>query len=124
MKFMEKKFNDFRDMGIWQKSFNILIEVYNLIKKFPIDERYALADQLKRAANSVVHNIAEGYGRFEPKDKTRFYKIARGSAYESMSQILVAETQNYLSSETCEGLIERYKQLIEEINSLIHYLEK
>lgn len=121
---MEKKFNDFRDMGIWQKSFNILIEVYILIKKFPIDEQYALADQLKRAANSVVHNIAEGYGRFEPKDKTRFYKIARGSAYESMSQILVAETQNYLSTETCEGLIERYKQLIEEINSLIHYIEK
>ncbi len=111
-------------MNIWQMSFSILVDIYNLIKKFPVDERYALTDQLKRAANSVVHNIAEGYGRYEPKDKTRFYKIARGSAYESMSQILVAETQNYLSSETCESIIERYKRLIDEINSLIHYLEK
>ena len=121
---MDKKFNDFRDMGVWQKSFTILIDVYHLIKTFPTDERFALTDQLKRAANSVVHNLAEGYGRFEPKDKTRFYKIARGSAFESMSQILVAETQNYLSNETCENLIERYKQVIEEINTLIHYLEK
>ena len=121
---MEKKYNDFRDMGVWQKSFAILIDVYNLIKKFPSDERYALTDQLKSAANSVVHNLAEGYGRFEPKDKTRFYKIARGSAFESMSQILVAETQNYLSKDTAENMIDRYKKLIEEINALIHYLEK
>jgi four helix bundle protein len=49
---------------------------------FPPDERFALTDDLKRAANSVVHNLAEGYGRFEARDKTRFYKIARGSAYE------------------------------------------
>ena len=121
---MEKKFNDFRDMSVWQKSFILLIEVYLLIKLFPTDERFALTDQLKRAANSVVHNLAEGYGRFEPKDKTRFYKISRGSAYESMSQILVAQSQNYLSNEKTENLIDRYKLVIEEINALIHSLEK
>lgn len=96
---------------------------YSIIKKFPADERFALTDQLKRAANSVVHNLAEGYGRYESKDKTRFYKISRGSAFESMSQILVAESQNYLSTETSENIIERYKKVIEEINALIHHLE-
>jgi len=121
---MEKKFNDFRDMGVWQKSFKLLIEIYQLIKIFPADERFALTDQLKRAANSVVHNLTEGYGRFESKDKTRFYKISRGSAFESMSQILVAQSQSYLSDETTENLIVRYKQVIEEINALIHSLEK
>jgi len=122
--FMEKKYNDFRDMGVWQKSFLLLIDISSIIKKFPADERFALTDQLKRAANSVVHNLAEGYGRYEPKDKTRFYKISRGSAFESMSQILVAESQNYLSTETSENIIERYKKVIEEINALIHHLEK
>jgi four helix bundle protein len=121
---MEKKFNDFRDMGVWQKSFALLIEIYDLIKKFPSDERHALTEQIKRAANSVVHNLAEGYGRYEPKDKTRFYKIYRGSAYESMSQILVATSQNYLNEELSENIIERYKKLIDEINALIHHLEK
>lgn len=121
---MEKRFYDFRDMDVWQKAFSLLIDVYKLIKLFPPDERFALTDQFKRASNSVVHNIAEGYGRFEAKDKTRFYKIARASAYESMSQILVAEIQNYLSNETSDNLITRYKQVIEGINALIHYLEK
>ncbi|MCE5332373.1 MAG: four helix bundle protein [Bacteroidales bacterium] len=121
---MEKKFNDFRDMGVWQQSFGLLIEIYQILKTFPADERYALTDQLKRASNSVVHNLAEGYGRFEPKDKTRFYKIARGSTFESMSQILVAEAQSYLSKDACENLIDKYKKIIEEINALIHYLEK
>lgn len=121
---MDKKYNDFRDMPVWQKSFILLTEIYKLIKLFPPDERYALTDDLKRAANSVVHNIAEGYGRFEARDKSRLYKISRGSAHESMSQILVAESQNYISHETSENTIKRYKEIIEELNSLIHYLEK
>ena len=94
-----KKYNDFRDMSVWQKSFNFLWEVCKIIRLFPPEEKYALTDDLRRATNSVVHNIAEGYGRFEARDKTRFYKISRGSAYESMSQILVAETESYISSE-------------------------
>lgn len=124
MSYRDKKYNDFRDMPVWQKAFVLLIEVYQTIKRFPADERFALTDDLKRAANSVVHNLAEGYGRYEPKDKTRFYKIARGSAYESMSQILVAESQQYLNSEISEDLIKRYKETIEEINALIYSLEK
>ena len=124
MSYKDKKFNDFRDMPVWQKAFALLIEIYKHIKLFPPDERFALTDDLKRAANSVVHNLAEGYGRFEVRDKTRFYKIARGSAFETMSQILVAETQNYLDTETSENMVERYKNVIEEINALIHHLEK
>lgn len=121
---MEKKFNDFRDMSVWQKAFALLKDVYKVIKNFPEDERYALADDLKRAANSVCHNIAEGYGRFEPRDKARLYKISRGSSYESMSQLLVAESQNYITHERCEDAIIRYKDIIEELNSLIFKLEK
>lgn len=76
MSYKDKKFNDFRDMPVWQKAFTLLCEIYKLIKHFPPDERFALTDDLKRAANSVVHNIAEGYGRFEHRDKSRFYKIS------------------------------------------------
>ncbi|GET21237.1 four helix bundle protein [Prolixibacter denitrificans] len=94
MSYRDKKYNDFRDMPVWQKAFTLLVEVYQIIKRFPADERFALTDDLKRAANSVVHNLAEGYGRYEPKDKTRFYKIARGSAYESMSQIWSPNLRN------------------------------
>jgi len=121
---MNKEFGDFRDMSVWQKSFGLLKEVYVIIKSFPPEERYALADDLKRAANSVCHNIAEGYGRFEPKDKSRFYKISRGSSYEAISQIMVAESQLYITSVQSKDMIYKNKEIIEELNALIYKLEK
>ncbi len=119
-----QKYNDFRDMSVWQKSFALLREVYQIIKVFPPEEKYVLTDDLRRSGNSVVHNIAEGYGRYEAKDKTRFYKISRGSAYEAMSQILVAEAEHYIFSSVSEDMINKYKHVIEELNALIHSLEK
>ena len=63
---------------------------------------------MRRAANSIVHNIAEGFGRYEPRDKTRFYKISRGSCYEVMSQLLVSFELKYMGSKTdLDKLIER-----------------
>ena len=118
------KYDDFRDMSVWQKAFALLRDVYKIIKTFPKEEKYALTDDLRRSGNSVVHNIAEGYGRFEPRDKSRFYKIARGSAYEAMSQILVAEAERYISSEKTEGMIIQYKRVIDELTALIRTLEK
>lgn len=118
------KFNDFRDMSVWQKSFAVLKDVYIISKTFPPDEKFALTDDLRRASNSVVHNIAEGYGRYEPRDKSRFYKISRGSAFESMSQILVAEAEKYVSSEKSEEIIVNYKEIIDELSALIRSLEK
>ena len=121
---MVEKYNDFRDMRVWQNSFSLLCEIYKLIKQFPKEELFCLTDQIKRASNSVVHNIAEGYGRFEPKDKTRFYKIAKGSAFETISQILVANSQSYISIDICEKMITKYKNVIDELTALIVSLEK
>ena len=119
-----EKYNDFRDMSVWQKSFGLLRIIYKQIKTFPSVEKFALADDLRRAANSAVHNIAEGYGRFEARDKTRFYKISRGSAYEAMSQILVAESESYMSPSVSENIIISYKEVIDELSALIRSLEK
>jgi four helix bundle protein len=111
-------------MSVWNKSFALLREVYRIIKVFPTDEKYALTDDLRRSTNSVVHNIAEGYGRFEPRDKSRFYKISRGSAYEAISQLLVADAESYISSAKCETMIMKYKEVIDELSALILSLEK
>ena len=119
-----EKFNDFRDMSVWQNSFALLREVYGITKLFPIEEKYALTDDLKRSVNSVVHNIAEGYGRFESRDKSRFYKISRGSAYEAMSQILVAEAENYMDTEKSQNMIIQYKAIIDELSAWIRSIEK
>ena len=84
------KFRDFTQMSVWQRSLDLLLQIYELSKPFPVEERYGLTGDMRRASNSISHNIAEGFGRYEPRDKTRFYKISRGSGYELCSQIIVA----------------------------------
>jgi four helix bundle protein len=83
-------FGDFRDMSVWQLAFRLLIRIYKITKDFPVEEKFGLVSDMRRAANSITHNIAEGYGRYEPRDKSRFYKISRGSCYELISQLLVS----------------------------------
>ena len=51
------------------------MEIYRITENFPVEEHYGLVSEMRRSANSVVHNIAEGFGRFEKSDKIRFYKI-------------------------------------------------
>lgn len=90
---------DFTNMSVWKKSFNLGLFVYNITKEFPDDERYGLISDMRRAVNSIIHKIAEGFGRFESKDKTRFYKISRGSNYELMSQSILSFEPGFIKKE-------------------------
>ncbi len=116
-------FQDFRKFSVWQKAFEMLQIIYEVTKRFPVDERYGLTSDIRRAANSVTHNIAEGFGRYEKKDKTRFYKISRGSAYEIISQVMVAEALNYLKNDESESIISGFKTIIDELDRIIKSVE-
>jgi len=118
------KFEDFTEMPVWKIGFDLLIKIYKITKKFPSEERFCLVSDMRRSANSIIHNIAEGFGRYESKDKTRFYKISRGSAYELISQILVSMALQYIREEALKTeYIELCKRIILELNSLIKTLE-
>jgi four helix bundle protein len=97
--------------------------VYQVTKEYPKDERYTLTSDMRRAANSVCHNFAEGFGRFESRDKTRFYKMSRGSAYELISQTLVSLHLDYLTEEIAGTLMDGYKDVISEFDTLIKSIE-
>jgi four helix bundle protein len=117
-------YRDFSEMPVWKKSFELLLRVYEITRKFPSDEKFGLVSDMRRAANSVVHNIREGYGRFESRDKTRFYKISRGSCYEIISQVMVAFALGYIAEKTEEErLIKGYREVIAEIDPLIKSIE-
>ncbi|HMH83730.1 MAG TPA: four helix bundle protein, partial [Gemmatimonadales bacterium] len=79
--------NGYRDLLVWQRAMDLVIEAYGFAKRFPGEERYALAQQLRRAAVSVPSNIAEGHGRKYLGDYVRHVSIARGSLMEMETQL-------------------------------------
>ena len=95
----------FSDLDIWQNGFNLLMQVYDLIPKFPVEEKYALASQLIRAANGLIANIAEAHGRYFFADKVWILYIARGELEETQSHLQVAVARNYISNKDFNYLI-------------------
>ena len=86
----------YKRLIVWQKAMVFWKLVYAEVKKFPVEERYALSDQVRRAAVSVASNIAEGAGRASNKDYAHYIAIARGSLFEAMTQLEGAEMLGYL----------------------------
>ena len=93
---MKNDTNYYKNLIVWQRSMDLVEETYRLIKFLPPDERFALADQMRRAAISIISNIAEGAGRKTKNDFIQFLSIARGSKYELETQILVCVRLNFL----------------------------
>ena len=88
----------FKNLIVWQKAMELTRLVYVLVRRFPAEERYALADQLRRAVASIPSNIAEGNGRAGNKDYAHFLAIARGSLYEVVTQLEIAQGLGYIDN--------------------------
>jgi len=106
----------FKELIVWQKAMLLVRAVYDVTDGFPKAERYALADQLIRAAVSVPSNIAEGFGRNTDRDFAHFLAQARGSLFEAETQLLIALDRLYIPD--MEGLA----PLIEEIGKMLNGL--
>ncbi len=116
---------DFMNMSVWKKSIELLLKIYEITKSFPSDERFGLISDMRRAVNSISHNFAEGFVRFEPRDKTRFYKISRGSGYELMSQSFASFKLGFISDKTLlDEIITSTTEIVNELTALIISLEK
>ena len=87
----------YRSLIVWQKAMLLVRLVYAEVKKLPNDERYALGDQIRRSVVSIPSNIAEGNGRASNKDYANFLAIARGSLYETLTQLEIAQDLGYAS---------------------------
>ena len=81
---------EFEKLDVYQVSLDFVVVADGIAESLPRGRGY-LKDQMRRAANSIPANIAEGVGEFSPKDKARFYRIARRSAVECASHVLVCQ---------------------------------
>ena len=78
---------NFKDLKIWQKSYELCLKIYRITAEFPKQERYGLTSQIKRSVVSMASNIAEGYGRKTTVDYIRMLYISYGSVCELETQI-------------------------------------
>lgn len=119
-----EKISHFTQLNTWKKAHTQLLNIYEIIKLFPPEEKYNLIDQLRRAALSVTGNIAEGFGRFYFKDKIRFYYNARGSNYEILNCLIVARDLNYMNDENYKILIRANSEILKGLNGMISTTKK
>lgn len=81
----------FKELTVWQKSFNLVKQIYKLTDQLPEKERFSLVTQMQRAAISIPSNIAEGSERDTRKDYAQFLRIALGSSVELETQLLLCK---------------------------------
>jgi four helix bundle protein len=113
---------NYRELIVWQESIKLAKAVYKLTEKFPREETYALADQIRRAVVSVPSNIAEGQARKAPGDFRRFLHIALGSLAEVDTQLVLAQEFGYVSKEDIDVLDGQIQGLRKRLYALINSL--
>src|SRR5216683_844484 len=113
----------FRDLIVWQKAMNFVVEVYRATGRFPSEERFGLTAQLRRAAVSIPSNIAEGHGRESTREFLNFLSIAYGSLNEAQTQIMIAERLSFLTHEKVTPLLDLAAEVARLINGLCNSLK-
>ena len=88
---------DYHDLVVWQKAFDLTVSIYQLTRSFPKEETYGLVSQMRRASVSIASNIAEGRGRLNAKEFRQFLGLAQGSVFELQTQLLVARRLSMIS---------------------------
>jgi four helix bundle protein len=120
----ESKYHDFRDLEVWKRCRDIRKQIWALLRDFPEEEKYRLSDQMIRASRSSTACIAEGYGRYHYQENIQFCRQSRGSLYELIDHILVAEECEYIDHGVSQAIIDEIKTSIVVLNGYIRYLKK
>lgn len=108
----------FTKLAAYQRSMDLVQDVYAVMKIFPAEERFALCDQLRRAVVSVPSNIAEGLSRFSDKEKAHFLEISYGSLMETYCQLDIAKRLGYITDTQFVDFEKRIEDIAKPIAGL------
>lgn len=112
----------YRDLIVWKKAIDLVIDVYHYTRSFPKEETYGLISQLRRAAVSVPSNIAEGHARVSTGEFRQFLGHALGSLVEIETQILISERLNYIDPANAAEISRRTDEIGRMLNALLRSL--
>ena len=111
--------HQYKELSIWKKSLELGTALYKLTKQFPIDERFGLISQMRRATVSVSSNIAEGAGRKSNKEFSQFLSISYGSLCELDTQLIISANLGYIKEDELAHYSDRIVELQKMIFSLM-----
>ena len=107
-----------KDLDSWKLSITLARDIYELIERFPMHERFGLSLQMRRAAISIASNIAEGAARHGSREFSRFLYMAAGSASELSTQLEIAKVIGYGQEDAIGAL----QEMVERVTRLLHGL--
>ena len=112
--------NSYRDLIVWQKGVDLVVEVYKVTESFPKNEIYGLTSQIRRAAISIPANVCEGYSRKHRKEYAQFIKTAFASGAELETHLIIANRLALTSPKQCE----RANSLLSEVMKMLNKLSQ
>jgi four helix bundle protein len=113
----------YQKLEVWQLSMQLVVEIYDITKRFPKHEVYGLTNQIRRCSVSIPSNIAEGYGRKGNKEFKHFLRIANGSLSELETQVIISQKLGYINSKDEHKLIKKCIRISNMIFGLMKHLE-
>ena len=113
-----EEMRDFTKLDVWQRAHYLVLDVYRVTDRYPLDERFELRSQTRRAATSVPMNIAEGAARNTAADYARFIDIAAGSTNELEYQLILGRDLGYLDQRSTSDLRDETRQIRSMLTAL------
>ena len=113
-----------RDLKVWERSHELVLEIYKLTSSFPKTEIYGIMSQLRRSASSIPANIAEGQSRNSTKEYLQFLYNARGSLEETRYFLFLSKDLEYIEESEYDDLEQKYGEISKMLNGLIKKLRK
>jgi len=118
---MTEKAKSFKDLIVWQKAHEFVLEIYRLTHAFPKSETFGLTAQIRRSAVSIPANIAEGFKRISQKDKLRIFNIAQASLEETRYYLILVNELSYVDT---ASLLDMIEQISKQLEALMRSIRK
>jgi four helix bundle protein len=120
----KESFKSFEELECWKACREVRRFITTLVKGFPKEERFALIDDMKRAARSTTQNIAEGFGRFHYQENIQFCRHSRGSLHELVDQLITSKDEGLIQDQEYEKGRELISRALTILNGYINYLSR
>jgi len=118
----KESFKSFEELDCWKACTEVRRFITALLRKYPTDEKFGLVDDMKRAARSTTHNIAEGFGRFHYQENIQFCRQSRGSLCELIDQLITSKDEVFIEDIDYKKGRELISKAIALLNGYIAYL--